>query len=61
LPTWDKQMLPVPFSRGVLMCREWDEAVPRKPTPEQTEDLRLSLETALNQITDDSDAAVGRG
>lgn len=61
LPTWDKQMLPVPFSRGVLMCREWDESVPRKPTPEQTEELRLSLETALNQITDDSDAAVGRG
>ncbi len=60
LPTWDKQMLPVPFSRGVLMCQEWTEDVPRKPTPEQTEELRLSLEKALNQITDASDVAVGR-
>lgn len=60
LPTWDKQMLPVPFSRGVLMCEEWQEQVPRKPTPEQAETLRLSLENALNQITDSSDAAVGR-
>ena len=60
MPTWDKQMLPVPFSRGVLMCEEWDEQVPRKPTPEQAEDLRLSLEAALDRITDASDAAVGR-
>ncbi|OUS37671.1 hypothetical protein A9Q94_05095 [Rhodobacterales bacterium 56_14_T64] len=60
LPTWDKQMLPVPFSRGVLMCQEWQEDVPRKPTPERAEGLRLSLEKALNQITDASDAAVGR-
>ncbi|WIY26444.1 lysophospholipid acyltransferase family protein [Parasedimentitalea psychrophila] len=60
LPTWDKQMLPVPFSRGVLMCEEWQQQVPRKPTPEQAEDLRLSLEAALDNITDASDAAVGR-
>ena len=53
-------MLPIPFSRGVLMCQEWTEDVPRKPTPEQAEELRLSLEKALNQITDASDAAVGR-
>lgn len=60
LPTWDHQMLPIPFSRGVLMCQEWTEDVPRKPTPEQAEELRLSLEKALNQITDASDVAVGR-
>ena len=60
LPTWDKQMLPVPFSRGVLMCDEWKENVPRKPTPERAEELRLSLEAALNRITDACDTAVGR-
>jgi len=60
LPTWDKQMLPAPFSRGVLLCQEWTDKVPRKPTPEQAEDLRLSLEATLNQITDTSDTAVGR-
>lgn len=58
LPTWDKQMLPVPFSRGVLMCQEWTDKVPRKLTPEQAETLRLSLEATLNQITDAADAAV---
>ena len=53
-------MFPVPFSRGVLMCQEWTKKVPRKPAPEEAEELRLSLETALNEITDASDAAVGR-
>ncbi|NRB17579.1 MAG: DUF374 domain-containing protein [Rhodobacteraceae bacterium] len=60
LPIWDKHTLPIPFSRGVLMCEEWQEQVPRKPTPEQAENLRLSLEAALDRITDASDAAVGR-
>lgn len=61
LPTWDKQMLPMPFSRGVLMCREWTDEVPKKPSDEQVEALRLSLEASLDGITDAADAAAGRG
>lgn len=58
LPTWDRQMLPLPFSRGVLMCEEWTDPVPRKPSEEEAEALRLSLEQALNKVTDAADAAV---
>lgn len=60
LPTWDKQMLPAPFSRGVLMCQEWTDPVPKKPTEEEVETLRQSLEASLDAITDKADAAAGR-
>lgn len=60
LPTWDKQMLPLPFSRGVLLCREWQGDVPKKPTDEEAEALRLSIESSLDQITDAADDAAGR-
>ncbi|WP_422063638.1 lysophospholipid acyltransferase family protein [Shimia sp.] len=59
-PTWDKQMLPMPFSRGVITCQEWTDAVPRKPSEEQVEELRLSLQSALDHITDAADAALGK-
>ncbi|UWQ78778.1 DUF374 domain-containing protein [Leisingera sp. S132] len=61
LPTWDQQMLPMPFSHGVLMCREWTDEVPKKPSDEQVEMLRQSLEASLDAITDAADAAAGRG
>ncbi|SCZ49200.1 hypothetical protein SAMN04488118_10111 [Epibacterium ulvae] len=60
LPTWDKQMLPVPFSRGVLMCKEWHCEVPRKPSPEQVEALQKNLSAALDEITDAADTAVSK-
>ncbi|MGR3760755.1 lysophospholipid acyltransferase family protein [Roseobacteraceae bacterium NS-SX3] len=60
LPTWDRQMLPLPFSRGVLMCREWTDAVPKKPNEAEAEALRQSLEAALDEITDKADRAAGR-
>ena len=55
-PTWDHMMLPLPFTRGVLICREWAETVPRKADPEQTESLRRALESALDTVTDEADA-----
>jgi lysophospholipid acyltransferase (LPLAT)-like uncharacterized protein len=60
LPTWDTQMLPLPFSRGVLICEEWTETVPRKAGDAETEALRLNLQTALDEITDRADIAAGR-
>ena len=58
--TWDRMWLPKPFSRGVLMCREWDQTVPRKASEEEVEALRLDLEAAMNALTADSDRHVGR-
>lgn len=60
LPTWDRMWLPLPWTRGAMLCREWTEPVPRQPTAEQTEALRQSLEAALDGITDDSDRMAGR-
>ncbi|ATG40970.1 putative protein in bacteria [Phaeobacter piscinae] len=60
LPTWDQQMLPLPFSHGVLLCQEWTDEVPKKPTDEQVETLRLSLQASLDAITNAADTAVGR-
>ena len=58
--TWDRMWLPAPWTRGVLMCREWSEAVPRKTTEAETEALRLNLEAALNAATDAADRTAGR-
>ncbi|TCL07972.1 hypothetical protein BXY66_0002 [Shimia isoporae] len=59
-PTWDKQMLPLPFSRGSITCREWTDPVPRKPSEEEMETLRLSLQRSLDEITDAADASLGK-
>lgn len=60
LLTWDKTMVPAPYTNGVLMCEEWDRKVPRKASDEEIEALRLDLEAALDRITDRSDRATGR-
>lgn len=57
---WDKMLLPRPFSKGVFMCREWDQTVPRKASADQIETLRLDLQSQLNELTADCDRYVGR-
>lgn len=59
LPIWDRTMIPLPFSRGTLICRRWDETVPRKLTEAETETLRVSLESALDAVTDAADSRTG--
>lgn len=57
---WDKMMLPRPFTRGVILCREWNETVPRKASEDDMERLRLSLQTLMNDLTAEADRMVGR-
>ncbi|WP_390911063.1 DUF374 domain-containing protein [Pseudosulfitobacter sp. SM2401] len=59
IPTWDRTVVPRPFSSGVFMCQEWNQTVPRKGTEAEYEDLRLDLEGLLNEVTDASDLASG--
>jgi hypothetical protein len=42
------------------MCREWTDEVPKKPSDEDFELLRQSIETSLDDITDTADRAVGQ-
>lgn len=60
VPTWDKQWLPSPFSRGVFICREWDVPVPRRAENANYEALRLEFEVALEALTVEADQHVGR-
>ena len=52
LPTWDKQMLPLPFSPRRADVPEWTDEVPKKPSGAEAEALRQSLEQSLDAITD---------
>ena len=54
--TWDKLMVPKPFTRGVMLYQKWDGVVPRKPEAGEMEALRQKLEVDLNALTSDADA-----
>lgn len=56
--TWDKLMFPKPFTKGVLVHKRWDHAVPRKVTPEELETLRRQLEDDLNALTAETDKTI---
>lgn len=58
--TWDRMLLPAPWNRGVFLCREWTQEVPRKASPETLEALRLDMQNALNDLTAQADRHVGR-
>ncbi len=60
MPTWDRSHVPLPFTRGVLAARRWDEPVPDKTTPDEMDALALRLQDALNALTDEADRKVGR-
>lgn len=59
LPTWDRFLVPLPFSRGVFI---WGAAidVPTASSEETQEDLRRTLETRLIAITAEADRRMGR-
>lgn len=59
LGTWDRFLLPAPFTKGVMM---WGPpiTVPRNASPEQLDGVRSQLETELNAMTADVDRMTGR-
>ncbi len=56
LNTWDRLMIPRPFSRGVYGYRKWKDAVPRKIG----RDERLLLQQELTEALDDFDREMDR-
>ncbi len=54
LNTWDRFLLPIPFSRGVFI---WGEPIHVDPKGDRThlEEKRLLLENRLNEITEQAD------
>lgn len=60
LPTWDRMMLPVPFTSGALVIRRFEEDVPRKMDEAELEALRQKLDRALDAVTEEADRIAGR-
>ncbi len=58
--TWDRMWMPVPFTRGCLMCREWDVTIPRSADAQTSEQYRVLLQQALEDVTKASDQQAGR-
>jgi len=58
--SWDRMMLPKPFSRGVFTYGH-PIRVAREIEGEEEERVRLHLENTLNRMTDDLDCATGIG
>ncbi len=58
LRTWDRFLVPLPFSRGVFV---WGEpiAVPRNADPEILEACRQEIEDRLIALTAEADRACG--
>lgn len=58
--SWDRFLLPLPFSRGVFV---WGQPirVPRGAAPAETERLRRAIEDGLNEVSDEADRLVGHG
>lgn len=58
LKTWDKLIIPLPFSRGAMI---WGEplAVPRDADETQMADLHRKLEGELNRVSAEADGMMG--
>jgi len=60
LPTWDRMMLPYPFSRVVLVVGEPLRAEGTRMRPGERETLRAELERRLRGVTAEADRLAGR-
>jgi lysophospholipid acyltransferase (LPLAT)-like uncharacterized protein len=58
LGSWDRMLLPLPFSRGVFMCGELID-VPTKLNDAAIESQRLRIEEQLNALTAEADRLMG--
>lgn len=58
LGSWDRMLLPFPFSRGVLICGDLIE-VPRRIDQVEAETWRARVEEQLNALTAEADRLMG--
>lgn len=58
LDTWDRMVVPLPFAKGIFAIGQPVE-VPRDATPEQLENIRITMEQSLNQLTQNLDSETG--
>jgi lysophospholipid acyltransferase (LPLAT)-like uncharacterized protein len=60
LNSWDRMIVPLPFSRGVCLYRRFDAEVPRRAESEQLERLKVEITEALDLVLVEVESAMGR-
>ena len=55
LKTWDRMMIPKPFTKGIMLYQRWDNGVARNDTVEMLEKLSAELKTELDALTAKAD------
>jgi len=56
--SWDRMVMPLPFTRGVSVYRRWDADVPRRADEGQIAALVADLGHALDAVTQEAEAAM---
>ena len=57
-PTWDRMIMPAPFTRVTLLWRPWLAEIPRRPDDQQIQALLEALDAALDAVTDEAEARI---
>jgi lysophospholipid acyltransferase (LPLAT)-like uncharacterized protein len=52
LATWDRMILPLPFTRGRLIWAHWDGCLPRRPDPAELAQARADLSRLMSDAMD---------
>lgn len=55
-PSWDRLMLPLPFTRVTLLWRPWDAKMPRRPSEAEMATLLADLNASIDAVTEEADA-----
>ena len=61
LKAWDRMILPLPFTRGAVVFRKWEQVAPRKATADQIEELRIDMAALLNAVAQRADDLIEPG
>ena len=56
LNSWDRMIVPRPFTQGVMIYEKWAVDVPRRPAEGEMDALRAKLQSDLNALTARADA-----
>jgi len=58
-PSWDRYLVPIPFAKAAIVMGE-PFFVPKDATPEEEEQVRKDLETAMKRVQAEAERLVGR-
>lgn len=60
IPSWDRTMIPMPFSRVTMLWRPWAADLPKRMDTDTEARLAADLSAALDRVTEEADIVVGR-